>query len=77
MKIEINVEYLAHRLAMYKVEKKYQDLNINPYIDNNEEYVGCKFIPLAQEDFDKHKERYIKLILNNRNNDTIQTKKTD
>ena len=51
--------------------------NINPYIDNNEEYVGCKFIPSAQKDFDKHKERYIKLILNNKNNDTIQTKKTD
>ena len=28
MKIEINPEHLAHRLAMDKVEKKYQDLYI-------------------------------------------------
>ena len=64
MKIEINPKHLAHRLAMKKVEKKYEDLNINPYIEHNEEYVGCTFIEIAQKDFDKHKENYLKIILN-------------
>lgn len=64
MKIEINPEFLAHKLAMSKVEKKYQDLNINPYIEHNEEYVGYSFTERARKDFDKHKERYLKIILN-------------
>jgi len=64
MKIEINPEFLAHKLAMYKVEKKYNDQNIDPYNHTVDEYVGCTFIDPAQDDFDKHKNIYLKLILN-------------
>ena len=63
MKIEINPEHLAHRLAMDKVEKKYKDLDISPYIENCVEYIGCSFTEVAQKDFDKHKDKYLKLIV--------------
>ena len=64
MKIQINPEYLAHRLAMHKVEKKYKDLNIEPYVHTSDEYVGCTFTEVAEKDFKKQKENYLKLILN-------------
>ncbi len=38
---------------MYKVEKKYNDQNIDPYNHTCDEYVGCTFIDPAQDDFDK------------------------
>ena len=63
MKIEINPEFLAHKLAMHKVEKKYNDQNIDPYNHTCDEYVGCTCIGPAQDDFDKHKNIYLKLIL--------------
>ena len=63
MNIKINPEFLAHKLAMHKVEKKYNDQNIDPYNHTCDEYVGCTFIDSAQDDFDKHKNNYLKLIL--------------
>lgn len=61
--ITIHAEQLAAKLAQRKVEKKWEALGWSPYIDNIEQYVGCKYTEEAEKDYKKHYEYFLEIII--------------
>jgi hypothetical protein len=65
MNININADTLAIALAHNKVEKKYEDLNIEYTINNYDEFRSFKYTKEAQKDFDKFYKYFYNIIIQN------------
>ena len=66
MIIKVNSDSLAMLLAQRKVEKKWKSIGFSPYIDNYVEYIGQKYTPEAEKDYDKHYAYFLEVILSKR-----------
>tara|TARA_Y100001938_G_C7719314_1_gene249222 strand:- start:92 stop:298 length:207 start_codon:yes stop_codon:yes gene_type:complete len=65
MKITIDADTLAIALAHNKVEKKYEDLNIEYTINNYDEFRSFNYTKEAQKDFDKFYKYFYNIIIEN------------
>tara|TARA_Y100000401_G_scaffold116392_1_gene122021 strand:+ start:1037 stop:1243 length:207 start_codon:yes stop_codon:yes gene_type:complete len=65
MIITIDADTLAIALAHNKVEKKYEDLNIEYTINNYDEFRSFKYTKEAQKDFDKYYKYFYNIIIEN------------
>ena len=65
MNININADTLAIALAHNKVEKKYEDLEIEYTINNYDEFRSFKCTKEAQKDFDKYYKYFYNIIIEN------------
>jgi len=65
MNININADTLAITLAHNKVEKKYEDLEIEYTINNYDEFRSFKYTKEAQKDFDKYYKYFYNIIIEN------------
>ena len=61
--IKVHAEQLAALLAQRKVEKKWEALGWSPYIENIDQYVGCRYTEEAEKDYEKHYKYFMKIIL--------------
>ena len=65
MKVTIDADTLAIALSHNKVEKKYEDLNIEYIINNYDEFRSFKYTKDAQKDFDKFYKYFYNIIIEN------------
>ena len=65
MIVTIDPDTLAIKLAHNKVEKKYEDLNIEYIINNYDEFRSFKYTKDAQKDFDKFYKYFYNIIIEN------------
>jgi len=61
--IKVHAEQLAALLAQRKVEKKWEALGWSPYIENIDQYVGCRYTEEAEKDYEKHYKYFMEIIL--------------
>ena len=65
MIVNIDADRLAIALSHNKLEKKYEDLHENPYINNYDEFRSIKYTEQAQKDFDKYYKYFYNIIIEN------------
>ena len=63
MIVNIDADRLAIALSHNKLEKKYEDLHENPYINNYDEFRGLVMHDIVKETYDKIYNKYLEVIM--------------